>query len=69
VIPDAWPGFTARRVFRGVTYDITVERAGQGNGVSLVVDGEAVEGSVVPLPSAGQTHVTVRARLGEASNS
>ena len=29
VIPVAWPGFTARRVFRGVTYNIRVARAGE----------------------------------------
>ena len=62
-IPSDWPGFSARRVFRGVTYHISVERAGKGNAVSLTVDGKPVEGSVVPPPSGGQTEVVVRAVL------
>jgi cellobiose phosphorylase len=63
VIPSDWPGFKARRVFRGATYHISVERAGAGNAVALTVDGEPVEGSVVPLPPAGQNEVNVRVVL------
>jgi cellobiose phosphorylase len=63
VIPADWPGFTATRVYRGVTYRITVERAGAGNTVSLTVDGKPIEGSIVPLPPAGQTEVIVKATL------
>ncbi len=63
VIPGGWPGFTATRIFRGVTYHITVERAGPGNVVSLTVDGQPVAGDVVPLPPAGQTEVEVRVVL------
>ena len=62
-IPSDWPGFSATRVFRGVTYHISVERAGKGNAVSLTVDGKPVEGNVVPPPSGGQTEVVVRAVL------
>ena len=42
VIPESWPGFTATRIFRGVTYRITVRRAGPGNSVALRVDGQPV---------------------------
>ncbi|MBU0492585.1 MAG: glycosyl transferase [Chloroflexi bacterium] len=63
VIPADWPGFQATRVFRGVTYHITVERAGEGNRVLLTVDGQPVEGDVVPLPPGGQATVTVEAIL------
>ncbi len=62
VIPSRWPGFRATRVFRGVTYEIEVERAGAGNRVALVVDGQAIEGDIVPRPTAGKTahvHVTL----------
>jgi cellobiose phosphorylase len=62
VIPDDWPGFTATRVFRGVTYHIYVERAGKGNTVSLTVEGRPIEGAIVPVP-AGQTEVAVKAVL------
>ncbi len=59
VIPTGWPGFTARRLFRGVTYHITVRREGPGNNVALWVDGQPVAGSLVPLPRPGTADVTV----------
>lgn len=49
VLPRTWPGFTARRVFRGATYEISVARGEP----SLVVDGEPVVGDVVPLAPRG----------------
>jgi cellobiose phosphorylase len=63
VIPTGWNGFTAQRVYRGVTYQIAVKRAGNGNAVALKVDGKAVEGNVVPLPAAGQTDVRVEVTI------
>jgi cellobiose phosphorylase len=63
VIPGDWPGFKATRVFRGVTYHISVERAGKGNQVSLVVDGQPVKGDIVPLSPTGQTEVMVKVVL------
>lgn len=63
VIPKNWRGFQATRVFRGVTYHITVERAGSGHSVSLTVDGQPVSGNIVPLPPAGVREVAVRAVL------
>jgi cellobiose phosphorylase len=63
VIPGDWPGFAATRVFRGVTYHISVERAGEGHDVSLVVAGKPVDGNVVPLPPAGQDEVEVKVVL------
>jgi len=59
VIPAAWPGFKAHREFRGAAYEITVRRQGPGNSVSLVVDGVAVAGDVVPLPAPGTATVRV----------
>jgi cellobiose phosphorylase len=59
VIPTSWPGFTAKRVFRGVTYSITIQRKGPGNSISLTVDGESITGSVIPLPTDGRKEVTV----------
>jgi len=63
VIPSDWPGFRATRVFRGVTYHISVKRAGEGNAVSLMVDGRPVQGDVIPAPPPGQTEVVVEAML------
>ncbi len=62
VIPAAWAGFTARRVYRGVTYHIEVRRAGPGNKAALRVDGQAIEGNVVPVN--GKQDVTVEVTLG-----
>lgn len=63
VIPRDWPGFTARRLFRGVTYHITVRRRGPGNRLSLIVNGKPIEGDVVPLPPEGTKTVQVEAIL------
>jgi cellobiose phosphorylase len=63
VIPADWPGFQATRVFRGVAYHINVRRAGAGNTVSLVVDGQPVAGNVVPLPPEDTAEVTVEVTL------
>ena len=63
VIPADWTGFKATRVFRGAAYHIAVERAGEGNAVSLTVDGELVAGDIVPIPAADQTDVQVRILL------
>ncbi len=63
VIPAAWKGFSANRVFRGVRYDIRVQRRGKGHRVILEVNGEPVSGDVVPLPPPGVASVEVRAIL------
>ncbi|HTP06875.1 MAG TPA: glycosyl transferase [Anaerolineae bacterium] len=63
VIPTSWNGFSAQRVYRGVTYHIDVKRAGSGNAVALKVDGKALEGNVVPLPVAGTKDVRVEVTL------
>lgn len=63
VVPRGWPGFRATRLYRGVAYNITVERAGEGNAVSLTVDGQPVAGDLVPLPAPGTERVQVRAVL------
>lgn len=61
VIPLDWDGYRAVRKFRGVTYEIEVRRIGSGNQVSISVDGEAVQGSIIP--ETGNDHVKVVAAL------
>ncbi len=63
VIPPDWPGFSARRTLRGVTYEIRIHRQGPGNEVRLVVDGQPLEGRVVPEPGDGRQVVNVEAIL------
>jgi cellobiose phosphorylase len=63
VVPKSWRGFQATRIFRGVTYQITVKREGDGNQVVLRVNGKPGEGTVVPPPPDGQREVVVEAIL------
>ena len=55
VLPTAWPGFTATRRFRGATYKISVRKpAGSAGRVHrLLIDGQCVEGTLVPVAPAG----------------
>ena len=63
VLPADWPGFQATRVFRGVTYEISVRKAAgvTGRVTRLSVNGERVDGTVVPLTAAPGTVVQVEA--------
>ena len=63
VCPKTWEGFTVKRLFQGVRYDITVKRDGKGNTVRLIVDGKKIEGNVVPKPTTGISEVKVQAIL------
>ncbi|MFI7547897.1 GH36-type glycosyl hydrolase domain-containing protein [Actinoplanes sp. NPDC049599] len=62
VLPAEWPGFQATRNFRGATYEITVRKAAGATGrvTGLLVDGERVEGTIVP-PAPGGAVVRVEA--------
>ncbi|MBO7451924.1 MAG: hypothetical protein J6U54_16390, partial [Clostridiales bacterium] len=57
-IPAAWDGFKATRQFRGDTYEIEIKNPSHVNkGVkSLTVDGNAVDGCIVPVIGDGKTH-------------
>ncbi len=58
-VPTSWTSFSATRQFRGVTYNIKVERKGNGNEKSLIVNGTPVSGTVIPLPASGAQSVDV----------
>ncbi len=64
VIPSGWDGFESARSFRGVRYQIRVERKGSGRGVQLEVDGKPVAGKIIPIPPAGTKEVKVIVTLG-----
>ena len=57
-IPSAWDGLTAKREFRGATYDIKVTNPDHVcKGIkSVTVDGNAIEGNVLPAFGDGKTH-------------
>jgi cellobiose phosphorylase len=60
-IPAAWDGFTVTRVFRGATYQITVRNPDHVcKGVaSLEVDGQPLDGNIVPIFADGGEHRVV----------
>jgi len=64
-IPKSWPGFSVSRMYRGTTYNITVDNpSGICQGVRrMTVDGVVVDGNVIP-PSASGGMVDVRVVLG-----
>ncbi len=64
-IPSSWDGFTATRLFRGAKYNITIKNPSHVcKGVkSLVVDGKAIDGCVVPVVE-GKKEVNVEITLG-----
>ena len=64
-IPSSWDGFKATRLFRGAKYNITIKNPNHVcKGVkSLIVDGKAVEGCVVPYVE-GKKEVNVEIVLG-----
>ncbi len=61
-VPQSMKQYRVRRTFRGATFDITVKNPGgaQKGVKSLVVDGKAVSGNVVPFaPGAHTVEVTM----------
>lgn len=56
-IPKGWKGFKVSRKYRGATYNIEVKNPnGVSKGIaSITVDGQAVQGNVLPLLAAGAT--------------
>ncbi|MFZ2057092.1 MAG: glycosyl hydrolase family 65 protein [Acidimicrobiales bacterium] len=64
VLPPSWRGFTARRRWRGATYEIVVhqEQGTKGRVRRLMVDGTSVEGNLVRPAPAGST-VKIEATL------
>lgn len=58
VIPKDWPGFKARRLFRGASYEIEVKNpSGINRGVKEIrVDGKTVKDGLIPPYADGKTH-------------
>ncbi len=66
-IPISWNGFRATRQFRDTTYEITIRNPhGLSRGIaSMVVDGQNVEGNLLPLPEQAGGTIHVEVVLGE----
>jgi cellobiose phosphorylase len=60
VLPEAWSGFKATRRYRGVTYQISVERAAAGQAAMVLMDGKPIEGNTLPLPEASRKNVVIQ---------
>jgi cellobiose phosphorylase len=60
-IPKKWDHYKVKRVFRNATYDITVNNPRHKNsGVSsVVIDGKAFEGTLLPIFADHKTHTIV----------
>ena len=60
-IPNEWKGYKITRKFRGATYNISIQNPkGVSKGVeSITVNGETIEGCVVPVLPAGEHKVNV----------
>jgi cellobiose phosphorylase len=65
-IPSSLDGFEAKRDFRGVTYHITVKNPEHvEKGIkSLIVNGTAVEGNLIPVSLVSGNEVNVEAVMG-----
>jgi cellobiose phosphorylase len=64
VVPERWSGFKASRLYRGARYEITVQRVGKGNAVSLEVEGKSIPGTVIPLPEKDVNTLRITATIG-----
>ena len=62
-IPTSWTGFDAVRVFRGTRYEIQVVRIGNGNRISLIVEGKHINGKVIPLPRRRTKNIFVKVTI------
>ncbi|RCX17504.1 cellobiose phosphorylase [Anaerobacterium chartisolvens] len=64
-IPKAWDGYTIRRSFRGVEYDIKISNpAHVSKGVkSVTVDGEKLASNIIPVLGKGRVH-SVEVEMG-----
>ncbi len=60
VLPADWDGFTAERVYRGVTYQISVERVEAGTLPKISAEGTEISGKVVLFPEEGVRNVKVK---------
>jgi len=63
VFPQDWKGFSVKREFRGVMYQIQVTRVGSGNNISIEVNNKQITGNLIPIPAAGVKVVDVQVKV------
>ena len=62
-IPKDWSGFSVKRLFRGVLFNIKIERRGEGNKITLFIDGEALPDNILRIGLMKKKEVEVLAVL------
>jgi cellobiose phosphorylase len=55
-MPKVWKNSSAHRVYRGCAYDITYTQNEYNGKVSITVDGNAIEGNLLPYFTDGKAH-------------
>jgi len=55
-LPEAWPGASVRRTFRGAVFDIVIQRVPGIEGTVVSVDGQPVEDGVIRTFEAGREY-------------
>ena len=60
-IPSDWKEFSVTRRYRGDLYNITFRNPGGGNGrvISVILDGDALEGNLIPPCGDGKPHEVI----------
>jgi cellobiose phosphorylase len=66
-LPDGWSTVRARRHFRGDVYDVTIEKpaGGPARVAEVHLDGEPLDGTLIPPARDGQTHAVRVVMTGE----
>jgi len=59
-LPDKWDVVEVKRIFRGCTYNITIENKNLNGKYVISVDGKEIEGNILPLFDGGEHTVTVK---------
>lgn len=55
-MPKVWKTATAHRIYRGCAYDITYTQNEYNGKVNVTVDGNAIEGNLLPHLTDGKAH-------------
>jgi len=63
IIPKNWSSFKATRTFRGVIYQISVERIGEGNKSIIYVNNKKIEGNLIPIPPSGNKEIYINVKI------
>ncbi|MGV8026488.1 MAG: GH36-type glycosyl hydrolase domain-containing protein [Anaerolineaceae bacterium] len=59
VIPEAWDGFSVKRIFRGVQFNIKVHREGAGSHCIVWVDGIRLQDTIIRMNEIKKSEVDV----------